>query len=161
MKKLLLIILALVLLGVNAWGAVTVGIFTDSHYDLADYPERGTIAYNTITSLEVAGATLAFSLGDTYNDALNVTEARSNIVAYETIWNTFSGDTYFVIGNHDYANLTEAIFVSESNLTPALNFTINQGTWHFVCYDNVSAPYTSASTSTLTWLETELEKYET
>jgi len=159
MKRRALLVLLLVgisLLGVWAAAAQTssseaplrVGIFTDLHAHDTNSPNEGKIMTSygqrltaCVDAMNAWPADLMIELGDFVNGRfvmgapLGEADRITGILDQaEAIYETFDGPRYYVIGNHDFYDLSKAQFLAHTGATTTYG-SFDAGAYHFVILD--------------------------
>ncbi len=160
------------LFGQNAlvFGSVKIGVITDTHFGKEPLPNivRQTWAYNSIDIFSEEAVDFIIGLGDFYEGAWDYEDFLSATAIYEAIWAppNVTVPVYWVMGNHDKyilgisgpASNRENIVIENTKI-PALNYCVDfENDWRALFYSNLSGSYYSASLTTLSWLENELNR---
>ena len=134
--------------------AITIGIFTDSHY--ADRDRAGTRYYRDsaaklaefVKTMNAEKPALAIVLGDFVDKGKTLAVETGYLARIEGIYRGFKGERHHVIGNHDVATFTKEQFVAGTGM-PAPHYSFDSHGFHFIvldaCYRKDGSPYAAGN----------------
>ena len=140
--------------------AVTIGIFTDSHY--ADRERRGSRWYRDsaaklaefVRAMNEAKPTFAIVLGD-FVDKGETLEAELGYLRHiEGVYKKFRGPRHHVMGNHDVATFTKEQFVAGTGM-PAAHYAFDAGPLRCIVLDaNYRKDFSPYEAGNFNWTDT-------
>lgn len=138
---------------------MTFGFITDVHYANKDtvatryYRDGLPKLQDAVAAWNADGVDFAVMCGDfTDHGGNNATMALADLATMDAAYAVFSGDRYYVFGNHENDQLTKAQFLANTAM-PAAHYSFDKNGVHFVVLDgnyrsnNDADPYSAGNYS--------------
>lgn len=139
---------------------VTFGAFSDVHYESNGSDETGIANLQSLISTiwnKNIDTDFVICVGDQTTGNATASDGLADALAVDTAMSAFNGDTYAVVGNHEFGIQASYISATDTMLGSDHGYySVDKNGIHFIFLNSTDATYYSMSQEQLDWLEDNL-----